>query len=203
MSASNSSLIMPLRNVGIKFLPYNAPSQCQHQSPTVIYALRRKKKNFIFAVGRGTVCFCSEWAVRCKTPAHCRGSRFLFCAGDAYTWIALDCRRICFIWQMNVVAYEPVSMYRGKAWVLCPLNSLPFVVLWRSFIQRRCSEGTTVDTGAWSFLTRSSEHSLFNSALNISLEFMILYICILSHIATSLSLFFPSFVRLIDVFNKY
>jgi hypothetical protein len=27
---------------------------------------------------------------------------------------------------------------------------------------------------------------------------MILYICILSHIATSLSLFFPSFVRLID-----
>jgi hypothetical protein len=29
----------------------------------------------------------------------------------------------------------------------------------------------------------------------------ILYICILSHIATSLSLFFPSFVRLIDVFN--
>jgi hypothetical protein len=29
----------------------------------------------------------------------------------------------------------------------------------------------------------------------------VLYICILSHIATSLSLFFPSFVRLIDVLN--
>jgi hypothetical protein len=36
---------------------------------------------------------------------------------------------------------------------------------------------------------------------DLGILFKILYICILSHIATSLSLFFPSFVRLIDVFN--
>jgi hypothetical protein len=47
-------------------------------------------------------------------------------------------------------------------------------------------------------------HSLWvhwMSCSSVKIKMFIMYVCILSHIATSLSLFFPSFVRLIDVFN--
>jgi hypothetical protein len=48
--------------------------------------------------------------------------------------------------------------------------------------------------------SRWHKQSCTDTSLNRPI-FLILYICILSHIATSLSLFFPSFVRFIDVFN--
>jgi hypothetical protein len=50
---------------------------------------------------------------------------------------------------------------------------------------------------------RQSRRKVSTKLLRYSLPVLLLYICILSHIATSLSLFFPFFVRLIDVFNTF